>query len=371
MEASDIHFEPYEHIYRVRYRVDGELIEVATPPISLKEKIASRIKIVAKLDISEKRLPQDGRLRLFLSKSRIIDFRVNSLPTAFGEKIVLRALDKNSAALSISSLGFTLEQKKIILDNIHRPYGMILVTGPTGSGKTVTLYSCLNLLNDGGRNISSVEDPVEIPLYGINQVSVNEKAGLDFGVALRAFLRQDPDIIMVGEIRDKDTAEIAVKAAQTGHLLLSTLHTNDASSVIRRLISMGIPSYNVGDAMLCVVAQRLIRKLCVSCKKPESVDEKTLITAGFNKESLSGWVPFAPVGCESCHNTGYRGRTGIFEVMAISDNIRKLILEEASVKEIYMQARNEGMMTLRESGLLKVKEGVSSLKEIEATTNYD
>ncbi len=369
MDASDIHFEPYEHIYRVRYRVDGQLIEVATPPVALKDKIAARIKIVAKLDIAEKRIPQDGRLRLFLSKTKIIDFRVSSLPTAFGEKIVLRALDKNSAILGIDLLGFTDAQKKIVLDNINRPYGMILVTGPTGSGKTVTLYSCLGLLNNGSRNISAVEDPIEIPLVGINQVEVNDKAGLNFSVALRAFLRQDPDILMVGEIRDKDTAEIAVKAAQTGHLLLSTLHTNDASSVILRLVNIGVPSYNVGDAMLCIIAQRLIRKLCVRCKNPEHLSNNVLIGAGFSQKDLDGqWTPFAAVGCEYCHNTGYKGRTGIFEIMSISDNIKHLILNGASALEISNQARIEGMMTLRESGLLKVRAGISSLKEVEANT---
>ncbi len=370
MGASDIHFEPYEKNYRVRYRIDGALSEVASPPIALKDKIAARIKVVSKMDISEKRIPQDGRLRLSLSQNQIIDFRVSTLPTPFGEKIVLRVLDRKAASLGIEALGFEPEQKKIIMDTINRPYGMFLVTGPTGSGKTVTLYTCLNILNDSSRNISTAEDPVEIPLNGINQVAINEKTGLNFGLALRAFLRQDPDVIMIGEIRDKDTAEMAIKAAQTGHLLLSTLHTNDASSALTRLVSMGIPTYNVGDAILTIVAQRLVRKLCPQCKKMAKLDKSVLLTAGFSPEEVEkGWQPYVPVGCYACHNTGYKGRIGIFEVMPISDELKRMILLNATSVELSEQARKEGVLSLRQSGLEKVRQGITSLFEVEANTN--
>lgn len=367
--ASDIHFEPYEKNYRVRYRVDGNLSEVATPPSLLKDKIAARIKVVSKLDISEKRIPQDGRLRLSISQNQIIDFRVSTLPTAFGEKIVLRILDRNSASLGIKVLGFDPKQEEVIMDTIYRPYGMVLVTGPTGSGKTVTLYSALGLLNSPTRNISTAEDPIEIPIAGINQVAINEKTKLTFGVALRAFLRQDPDVIMVGEIRDKDTAEMAIKAAQTGHLVLSTLHTNDAPSALTRLVSMGIPTYNVGDAILTIIAQRLIRKLC-KCKKKAKLDKTVLLKAGFNEEEIdAGFQPYEPVGCDICHMSGYKGRAGVFEVMPISDELKRLILSDATSVELAAQARKEGVLSLRESGLNKVRLGITSIAEVEANTN--
>ncbi len=368
--ASDIHFEPYEKVYRVRYRIDGVLSEVTTPPVALKEKIAARIKVVSKLDISEKRVPQDGRLRLALSQNQIIDFRVSTLPTSYGEKIVLRILDRSAASLGIEALGFEPEQKRVIMDTISRPYGMALVTGPTGSGKTVTLYTCLNLLNDASKNISTAEDPIEIPIGGINQVAINEKTGLTFGVALRAFLRQDPDVIMVGEIRDLDTAEMAIKAAQTGHLVLSTLHTNNAPAALTRLVSMGVPTYNVGDAILTIIAQRLVRKLCPNCKRHGKFDKETLIMAGFSEELVnSGWQPYVAVGCYLCHNTGYKGRIGVFEVMAISDELKRLILTGATSVELADQARKEGVLNLRQSGLEKVRQGVTSLSEVEANTN--
>lgn len=368
--ASDIHFEPYEKTYRVRYRIDGVLSEVVTPPQGFKDKIAARIKVVSKLDIAEKRIPQDGRLRLSVSQNQVIDFRVSTLPTAFGEKIVLRILDKSSASLGIEALGFDPTQEKIILDTIYRPYGMALVTGPTGSGKTVTLYSCLNLLNEADRNISTAEDPIEIPIAGINQVAINEKTGMQFGVALRAFLRQDPDVIMVGEIRDKDTAEMAIKAAQTGHLVLSTLHTNDAPSALTRLVSMGIPTYNVGDAILTIIAQRLVRRLCKKCKRKASYSKAALEGIGFSSELIeSGFQPFDAVGCEICHYTGYKGRVGVFEVMPISEAIRELILRDATSVEIAAQARKEGVLSLRQSGLNQVINGVTTISEITANTN--
>lgn len=368
--ASDIHFEPYEKTYRVRYRIDGVLSEIAAPPQALKDKVAARIKVVSKLDISERRIPQDGRLRLSLSHNQIIDFRVSTLPTSFGEKIVLRILDRKSASLGIEALGFEPKQREVIMDTINRPYGMALVTGPTGSGKTVTLYTCLNLLNDSSRNISTAEDPIEIPLAGINQVAINEKTGLNFGVALRAFLRQDPDVIMVGEIRDKDTAEMAIKAAQTGHLVLSTLHTNDAPSALTRLVSMGIPTYNVGDAILTIIAQRLVRKLCPKCKKLAKLDATALLNAGFSQEDVdSGFQPYIPVGCYACHNTGYKGRVGVFEVMPISDELKRLILLNVTSVELAAQARKEGVLSLRQSGLIKVKQGLTSIAEVEANTN--
>lgn len=368
--ASDIHFEPYEKNYRVRYRIDGVLNEVVTPPQGLKDKIAARIKVVSKLDISEKRVPQDGRLRLAISQNQIIDFRVSTLPTAFGEKIVLRILDRKSASLGVEALGFDPTQKTSILDTINRPYGMVLVTGPTGSGKTVTLYSCLGILNESSRNISTAEDPIEIPISGINQVAINEKTGLTFGLALRAFLRQDPDVIMVGEIRDKDTAEMAIKAAQTGHLVLSTLHTNDAPSALTRLVSMGIPTYNVGDAILSIIAQRLVRKLCPHCKRLAKFDKATLIKAGFDRTDVeNGFQPYVPVGCDLCHFNGYKGRIGVFEVMPISDALKKLILKDATSVELAEQARSEGVLSLRQSGLTKVRLGLTSLAEVEANTN--
>lgn len=368
--ASDIHFEPYETDYRVRYRVDGELFEVASPPSAFKDKVAARIKVVSKLDIAEKRIPQDGRLRLSLPDNQMIDFRVSTLPTSFGEKIVLRVLDRKSASLGIGALGLESDQRAIILDTIKRPYGMVLVTGPTGSGKTITLYTCLSILNNASRNISTIEDPIEIPLAGINQVSINEKTGLDFTLALRAFLRQDPDVIMVGEIRDLDTAEMAIKAAQTGHLVLSTLHTNNAPSALTRLVSMGVPVYKAGDAILLIIAQRLVRKLCTKCKVLAKFDKETLLKAGFKLDDINnGWQPYINIGCEACHNTGYKGRVGIFEVMQISDELKRLILLNATSTELACQARKEGILSLRESGLLKVRSGITSLSEVEANTN--
>ena len=367
--ASDIHFEPYERFYRIRFRIDGELREVTQPPLMLKEKIASRLKVISKLDISEKRVPQDGRMKLMLSKDRAIDFRVSTLPTLHGEKLVLRILDSSAANLNIDALGYEPDQKQALLDAIQRPYGMILVTGPTGSGKTVSLYTCLNLLNRPGTNISTAEDPAEINLAGINQVNVNEKAGLTFASALRAFLRQDPDIIMVGEIRDLETAEIAVKAAQTGHLVLSTLHTNDAATTLTRLVNMGIPAFNVASSVILIGAQRLARRLC-SCKKPEDIPVEALLDAGFAEQDLDGsWRPYGPGGCDRCKGSGYKGRVGIYEIMLISDEMRRLIMRGGNALEIADQARLEGARDLRQSGLLKVKQGVTSLEEVMAVTN--
>ena len=368
--VSDIHFEPYEKFYRVRYRLDGVLMEVAQPPLAIKDKVASRIKVISKLDISEKRVPQDGRMKLVLSKNRTIDFRVSTLPTLYGEKLVLRILDAAGVKLGIEALGYEPDQQRLLLDAIGRPYGMILVTGPTGSGKTVSLYTCLNLLNQPGINISTAEDPAEIQLPGINQVNVNDKAGLNFATALRAFLRQDPDIIMVGEIRDLDTAEIAVKAAQTGHLVLSTLHTNDAPATLMRLANMGVAPFNIASSVILITAQRLARKLCSNCKKPEDLPPEALVGAGFSEEDIDGsWQAFGPAGCSDCRNTGYKGRLGIYEVMPISDEMRQLIMRSGNSLDIAAQAQNEGVRNLRQSGLLKVKQGVTSLEEIEAVTN--
>ena len=367
--ASDIHFEPYEKYYRIRFRVDGVLREVATPPLAIKEKIASRIKVISRLNIAEKRIPQDGRMKLVLSKNRAIDFRVSTLPTLQGEKIVMRILDPTSATLGIEALGYEPEQKAALLDAISRPYGMILVTGPTGSGKTVSLYTCLNMLNKDGINISTAEDPAEINLSGINQVNVDDRAGLTFPVALKAFLRQDPDIIMVGEIRDLETAEISVKAAQTGHLVLSTLHTNDAPQTLTRLMNMGVPTFNIASSVLLITAQRLARRLC-SCKKPISVPEETLLEAGFLPEEIDGsWTLYAPGGCDRCKGTGYKGRVGIYHVMPISEAMQRMIMSGASSLDLAAQAKAEGVKNLRESGLLKVKQGVTSLDEVLSTTN--
>jgi type IV pilus assembly protein PilB len=367
--VSDIHLEPYEKFYRIRYRLDGQLMEVAQPPLAIKDKLASRIKVISRLDISEKRVPQDGRMKLVLSKNRTIDFRVSTLPTLYGEKIVLRILDAAGVKLGIEALGYEPEQQQILLDAIKRPYGMILVTGPTGSGKTVSLYTCLNILNQPGVNIATAEDPAEIQLAGVNQVNVNDKQGLTFAAALRAFLRQDPDIIMVGEIRDLETAEIAVKAAQTGHLVLSTLHTNDAPATLQRLANMGVAPFNIASSVIVITAQRLARKLC-SCKKPEEIPPEALIQAGFREEDLDGsWQAFGPVGCDTCKGTGYKGRSGIYEVMPISDEMRQLIMRNANALELAEQAQKEGVKNLRQSGLLKVKQGLTSLEEIEAVTN--
>ena len=368
--ASDIHFEPYEKVYRIRYRIDGELYEIATPPLAIKEKVASRIKVISRLDISEKRVPQDGRMKLVMSKTRAIDFRVSTLPTLFGEKLVLRILDASSATLGIEALGYEPEQKEALMHAISRPYGMILVTGPTGSGKTVSLYTCLNILNQPGTNISTAEDPAEINLPGINQVNLNEKAGLTFAVALKAFLRQDPDIIMVGEIRDQETGEIAIKAAQTGHLVLSTLHTNDAPTTLTRLMNMGIAPFNVATSVMLITAQRLARRLCSSCKRPADIPKPALLRAGFTERELDGgWQPYTYGGCETCKNTGYKGRVGIYQVMPISDEINRIIMQNGNAIEIAKQARREGVKDLRQSGLLKVKQGVTSLEEVEAVTN--
>jgi len=367
--ASDIHFEPYERFYRIRVRVDGELRDVSQPPLALKEKIAARIKVISKLDISEKRVPQDGRMKLVLSRDRAIDFRVSTLPTLHGEKLVLRILDPSSAMLGVDALGYDPDQKEALLEAIARPYGMILVTGPTGSGKTVSLYTCLNLLNKPGVNIATAEDPAEINLAGINQVNMNEKAGLTFASALRAFLRQDPDIIMVGEIRDTETAEIAVKAAQTGHLVLSTVHTNDAPSTLTRLVNMGIPAFNIASSVILITAQRLARRLCV-CKAPVNIPPEGLLSAGFREDDLDGaWQPYGPVGCERCKGSGYKGRVGIYQVMPISDEIRRIIMRGGNAIELADQADLEGIRDLRRSGLLKVMQGVTSLEEVMAVTN--
>ena len=367
--ASDIHFEPYEKSYRIRLRVDGSLREIAAPPLAIKEKIASRIKVISRLNIAEKRVPQDGRMRLVLSKSRAIDFRVSTLPTMYGEKIVLRILDPSSATLGIDALGYEPEQKAVLLDAISRPYGMVLVTGPTGSGKTVSLYTCLNILNKPGINISTAEDPAEIPLPGINQVNIDDRQGLTFPVALKAFLRQDPDIIMVGEIRDLETAEIAIKAAQTGHMVLSTLHTNDAPSTLTRLMNMGIPTFNIASSILLITAQRLVRRLC-TCKQPVDVPVDTLLNAGFTREDLDGsWVLYGPGGCDRCKGGGYKGRVGVYQVMLVTEQIQRMIMSSATSLDIAKQAQAEGVNDLRRSGLLKVKQGLTSLDEILGSTN--
>jgi type IV pilus assembly protein PilB len=368
--VSDIHFEPYEKFYRIRYRLDGILKEVAQPPLAIKDKMASRIKVISRLDISEKRVPQDGRMKLALSKNRAIDFRVSTLPTLYGEKIVLRILDAAGVKLGIEALGYEPDQQQIMLDAIKRPYGMILVTGPTGSGKTVSLYTCLNILNQPGVNIATAEDPAEIQLPGVNQVNINEKAGLNFANSLRAFLRQDPDIIMVGEVRDLETADIAIKAAQTGHLVLSTLHTNDAPATLMRLANMGVPAFNIASSVILITAQRLARKLCTQCKKPEDIPPEALIQAGFSEDEVDGtWQTYGPVGCDNCLGTGYKGRIGIYEVMPITDEMRQIIMRNGNALDIAEQAQKEGVRNLRKSGLLKVKQGLTSLEEIEAVTN--
>ncbi|MBP7627585.1 MAG: type pilus assembly ATPase PilB [Pseudomonadota bacterium] len=367
--ASDIHFEPYEKYYRIRFRTDGILREIAQPPLVLKEKIAARIKVISRLDISEKRIPQDGRMKLVLSKNKAIDFRVSTLPTLYGEKIVMRILDPSSAMLGVDALGYEPEQRAALMEAIGRPYGMILVTGPTGSGKTVSLYTCLNILNKPGVNISTAEDPAEINLPGVNQVNVNEKAGLTFSFALRAFLRQDPDVIMVGEIRDLDTAEISVKAAQTGHLVLSTLHTNDAPSTLERLKNMGVAPFNIASSVIMITAQRLARRLC-TCKQPVDIPIEALLSAGFTHEDLDGsWQPYGPKGCERCKGSGYKGRLGIYQVMPISEEIARIIMTNGNSMDIAAQAQREGVRDLRQSGLLKVKQGVTSLTEVLACTN--
>ncbi len=366
--ASDIHFEPYEKAYRVRYRTDGILKEVSRPSIKLAPKISARVKIMAQLDISERRVPQDGRIKLKLSKTKAIDFRVNTLPTLWGEKIVLRILDPSQAQLGIDVLGYEEDQKEMYLEALEQPQGMILVTGPTGSGKTVSLYTGLNILNTTERNISTAEDPAEINLEGINQVNVNTKVGLGFAEALRAFLRQDPDVIMVGEIRDLETANIAIKAAQTGHLVLSTLHTNSAAETLTRMMNMGVPAFNIATSVSLIIAQRLGRRLCNSCKQPSDVPQDVLLKEGFTQEQIdTGFTLYRPKGCDKC-NGGYKGRVGIYEVVKITDELANMIMEEASSIKIAKQAQAEGFRTLRQSALLKVIQGVTSLEEANRVT---
>jgi type IV pilus assembly protein PilB len=364
--ASDIHFEPYEARYRIRYRLDGVLKNVAGPPVQMARRLASRLKVMAGLDIAEKRVPQDGRIKLNLSRNKSIDFRVSTCPMLFGEKIVLRILDSAATKLGVEQLGFDEAQRKMFYEAVKKPYGMVLSTGPTGSGKTVSLYTALQLLNDEGRNISTVEDPVEIRVHGINQVQHNSKQGMTFARALRAFLRQDPDVIMVGEIRDLETAEIAIKAAQTGHLVLSTLHTNDAPQSVTRLMNMGVPSYNITSAVNLIMAQRLVRTLHV-CKKKLELPPEALLQAGFARAELEDLRLYKPVGCSEC-NEGYRGRTGLFEVMPITDEIAQIILAEGNAIAIAQQARKEGILDLRQSALRKVAAGITDLIEINRVT---
>lgn len=366
-EASDIHFEPYEKSYRIRIRQDGVLRELASPPPGIATRLTARIKVMAQLDISERRVPQDGRIKMKLSKTRAIDFRVSTCPTLFGEKVVMRILDPTSAQLGIEVLGYEPDQQKNFMDAINRPYGMVLVTGPTGSGKTVSLYTALNILNTVDRNISTAEDPAEINLPGINQVNVNPKAGLTFAAALRSFLRQDPDVIMVGEIRDLETAEIAIKAAQTGHMVLSTLHTNDAPQTITRLANMGVAPFNIVSAVSLIIAQRLGRKLCEHCKEPLKLPPETLREEGFAEDELDSITVYKAVGCDKC-TEGYKGRTGIYQVMVMSESIGRIILEGGNAMEIADQAQKEGMHTLRAAGLLKVKRGILSLDELHRVT---
>jgi type IV pilus assembly protein PilB len=366
--ASDIHFEPYEKIFRVRTRLDGVLSEIATPPVALANKVCARLKVMSRMDIAERRVPQDGRIKMRLSKNRAIDFRVNTCPTLFGEKIVLRILDPSSAKLGIDALGYEDLQKKLYQKHLDKPYGMILVTGPTGSGKTVSLYTGLNILNTEDRNISTAEDPAEINLPGINQVNVNPKVGLTFASALKAFLRQDPDVIMVGEIRDLETAEIAIKAAQTGHLVLSTLHTNDAPRTLTRLVDMGVKPYAIATSVSLIIAQRLARKLCDNCKEVRDVPQEALQKEGFNANDIkAGLTIFGPVGCKSC-NAGYKGRLGIFQVMEVSETMGRIIMEGGNAMQIADQASKEGVIDLRRAGLNKVKEGLTSLEEINRVT---
>ena len=365
--ASDIHFEPYEKMYRVRFRVDGILKEISKPPLAMGPRMTARLKVMSRMDISEKRVPQDGRIKLKLSKTRAIDFRVNTCPTLFGEKIVLRILDPSSATLGIDMLGYEPEQKQAYMDALNNPYGMILVTGPTGSGKTVSLYTGLNILNTEERNISTAEDPAEINLPGINQVNVNAKQGLDFSAALKAFLRQDPDIIMVGEIRDLETASIAIKAAQTGHMVMSTLHTNDAPQTLARMINMGIAPFNLATAVNLIIAQRLARRLCENCKVEDDIPKEALLDAGFKEDTLNDLVIYKAVGCDKC-NDGFKGRVGIYQVMPISEETSKIVMREGNAIEIAEQAQKEGINDIRQSGLEKVRQGVTSLAECNRVT---
>ncbi len=366
-KASDIHFEPYEKTFRVRLRMDGVLAEIANPPVALAPRIVARLKVMSRLDISERRVPQDGRIKMQLSKKRAIDFRVNTCPTLFGEKIVLRILDPTSAMMGIDVLGYEEAQKQLYLDALAKPYGMILVTGPTGSGKTVSLYTGLNVLNSPDRNISTAEDPAEINMPGVNQVNVRPKVGLTFAAALRAFLRQDPDVIMVGEIRDLETAEIAIKAAQTGHLVLSTLHTNDAPQTLTRLANMGVPPYNIASAVSLIIAQRLARRLCDHCKTVNDVPREALVEEGFSEDQLDDITVFKAVGCDQCNN-GYKGRVGIYQVLPISEQMGRIIMEGGNSLQLADQAKLEGFPDLRASGLTKVLHGVTTLEEINRVT---
>ena len=368
--ASDLHFEPYEKRYRVRFRIDGILHEVAEPPVNLAARLSARLKVMSKLDIAERRVPQDGRIKMKLSRSKSIDFRVSTLPTLWGEKIVMRILDSSSAQLGIEKLGYEEDQKQAYLEMLARPQGMILVTGPTGSGKTVSLYTGLNILNTEERNISTAEDPVEINLEGVNQVHINVKAGLTFASALRSFLRQDPDVVMVGEIRDLETAEIAIKAAQTGHLVLSTLHTNSSSETLTRLLNMGVPGYNIASSVNLIIAQRLARRLCANCREAEDIPEHELLKLGFTEAQIAeGFTVYKPVGCEHCSG-GYKGRVGIYEVMKMSDEIARVIMEGGNSLQIAKMAKQQGMRDLRDSGLLKVIQGVTSIAEINRVTSF-
>jgi type IV pilus assembly protein PilB len=366
--ASDLHFEPYEKIYRVRLRIDGDLGELAKPPVALANKIATRIKVMSRLNVAERRVPQDGRIKLRLSKSKAIDFRVSTCPTLYGEKVVMRLLDSDAARLNIDALGYEDFQKKLFLKNLSKPYGMFLVTGPTGSGKTVSLYTGINMLNTGDVNISTVEDPVEINIPGVNQVQVDEKSGMTFPKALKAFLRQDPDIILVGEIRDIETGSIAVKAAQTGHMVMSTLHTNDAPQTITRMFDMGIPAFAIATTINIIIAQRLARRLCVHCRVAVDIPKDSLLAEGFTETDVArGFKVYRAVGCEQC-NGGYKGRTGIYQVMPVSDAMKRLIMEGANAIALADQSRNEGIPDIRRSGLRKVQDGVTSLEEINTVT---
>lgn len=365
--ASDLHFEPYEKTYRIRFRIDGILNEVANPPVELATRLSARLKVMSRLDIAEKRVPQDGRIKLKISTKKSIDFRVSTLPTIWGEKIVMRILDSDSAMLGIDVLGYEPEQKELYLNALKQPQGMILVTGPTGSGKTVSLYTGLAILNTEHTNISTAEDPVEINLAGVNQVQVNPRAGLTFSSALKSFLRQDPDVVMVGEVRDLETAEIAIKAAQTGHLVLSTLHTNSAPETLTRLLNMGVPSYNVASSVSLIIAQRLARRLCSHCKTPEQLPEAELLKQGFTPEQLSSITIYKPVGCDNC-TSGYKGRVGIYEVMPVSAKMADIIMQGGNSLDISKQAQLEGVNNLRQSGLIKAAAGLTSLAEVNRVT---
>jgi len=367
--ASDLHFEPYEKRYRVRLRIDGILSEVASPPINLSVRIAARLKVMSRLDISEKRIPQDGRIKLRLSKTKSIDFRVSTLPTLFGEKIVMRILDSAAAKLGIDVLGYEEEQKELFMEAIHKPQGMVLVTGPTGSGKTVSLYTAVNIINTVETNISTAEDPVEINLEGVNQVNVNPKQGLTFASALRAFLRQDPDIVLVGEIRDLETAEIAIKAAQTGHLVLSTLHTNSAPETITRMMNMGVAAFNIATSVNLVIAQRLARRLCENCKNEVKLPKDVYIEAGFKPEEIGTFKNYEPVGCDKCTN-GYKGRVGVYQVMKFSKKMGQILMEGGNALDIANQAEKEGVNDLHRSALMKVMQGVTSLEEVNRVTQH-